>query len=225
MEANKSYVLEVPCKEKEGTIVRRVNLCELTIDKLRMFWDKLKEFDLLFNDFVRGDTAQFVSHFIVQIDGEIQPTGLIWEVDDIGIFILTDLVPMHTASCHFVFWDKKFRGREKLCQEMIKYVFDRYQFRRLKLEIPLFALHTLLVADRIGFVREGRLRKNILFKGEWYDTNVYSMIPEDLDSLPTEFHTQPAFSTGVCRDCGDKYRIERTYRKKELLAKGVPNGS
>jgi RimJ/RimL family protein N-acetyltransferase len=35
------------------------------------------------------------------------------------------------------------------------------------------------VLDRLGFKREGRLRRNEFFKGRWWDTLLYALLAEE----------------------------------------------
>jgi RimJ/RimL family protein N-acetyltransferase len=174
-------VLVVECNEPEGKVMREVRLTHLSMEKMKFLWERLSKFDVLFNDFVRGDLAAFINHFVVMVDGEPTPTGLMWDIDDVGIFLLNEIKPMESASAHLVFWDKRFRGREELCREMLKYVFKEYGFRRIKVEIPLYATLSLNAMERIGFTKEGRMRKAVKYKGEWFDVNIYSILPEELN--------------------------------------------
>jgi len=160
---------------------------------------KLKDFDVLFNDFVRGDFAAFVDHFVRQAGNELVPTGLIWEVDDVGIFLLNDIRISHSGMAHFAFWDRRFSGREALCREMIEYVIEEYELEKISVQVPVYANHTLQAVERIGFVREGRLRKEILYKGKWFDVNTYSILRGESFELGRKSIEQ------VCFKCGGSY--------------------
>ena len=178
-------VLVVPCEEKGGTVMREVRLASLTIDRLRFLWDKLRGFDTLFNDFTEGDFTAFVDHFLLNVNGEVRPAGLIWDVDDVGILFLNDLRSDHSATAHFCFWDKKFRGREHLCREMLRLVFDTYGFRRIEVQVPRYAKKTLYAIEKIGFVYEGTRREAIFYKGQWFDVRLYSVLEGELNELRT----------------------------------------
>jgi RimJ/RimL family protein N-acetyltransferase len=53
-------------------------------------------------------------------------------------------------------------------------------FHRLELEIYAFNERACAHAERAGFVREGRKRKAYLKDGEWVDSVLYALLPEDL---------------------------------------------
>jgi len=54
-------------------------------------------------------------------------------------------------------------------------------FHRLELEIYAFNERACAHAERVGYVREGRKRQAYLYDGEWVDSVLYSLLPEDLE--------------------------------------------
>ncbi len=46
------------------------------------------------------------------------------------------------------------------------------------------------VLERLGFQREGRLRRNEYFKGRWWDTLIYGLLSEEWQSAPKHTKTQ-----------------------------------
>lgn len=196
-------ILEVPCEERKGIITRKVYKCHLTVDKLGFLWEKLKDFKTLFNDQVKGDFGIFVDHFVKQIDGTFVPAGLIWEVDDVGIFILNEILVGRSGKAHFVFWDSRFAGREELCRQMIRYIFQEYGLVKVTVEVPLYAPNTINAVERIGLIREGRLRKEIPYEGELFDVNVYSILDgEDFQTNSRKDLKQ------ICFECGEVFSGE-----------------
>jgi len=200
---DRTVILNVKCSEPEGEVVRSVKLAHLSVERMQFLWEKLKGFDTLFNDFVKDDYAAFVNHFVVQVNGQPVPTGLLWDVDDIGLFFLNNIIPHQSAEAHFLFWDSRFRGREGLCIEMLKYAFENYKFQRIKVEVPLYAYHTMDSVESLGFVLEGRMRKAILYHDKWFDMNIYSVLPEDLDG---SIKLNRLKRKAVCFQCGNKFK-------------------
>lgn len=176
-----NVVLTVECIERDVKVVRSVRLCEYSFEKVRFLYDKLKEFEVLFNDHTKGDFRAFVNQFVVMGPDGPKPVGLVYEVDDVGILFMTEIAEGHSAQVHFTFWDRRFKGREKLCREMLKYVFDLFKFHRIWAEVPLYAYPVLDVVERIGFVKEGRMRSAVRYKGEWFDMNLYSVLEGELN--------------------------------------------
>lgn len=204
-----SPLLQVECDEPEGKVVRSVRLGQLSFERLKFLWEQLKEFDVLFNDFVRGDFQAFLKHFVLEVNGEPVPAGLVFDIDDVGIFLVNEIRPGESCQVHFMFWDRRFRGREELCRQAIQFAFEHYKFRRIQTEVPLYAKFALRAVERIGFVVEGRLRKAVKYKGDWFDMYVLSLLPEDLED-PTISTRQKAVS--ICHECGETFAPKKITR-------------
>lgn len=158
----------------------------MTREVLEEYYNRIKEFDVVFNDLVPNNGADFASIFIGQEqNGELYAKGLIWEVDDVGILYLTEITKTQ-ALAHFTFWDRRIRGRLDLIREMIRHCFERYGFERIETRVALYAKPILPVVEKIGFIKEGRLRHTSPYKGKWFDTNIYSILKGELDA--TEIH-------------------------------------
>lgn len=168
------------CDEPEGEVVRRVRFVELTMEKLLEFYNRLKEFDIIFNDDFPNDPIAFGQLFLNQSpNGFVQARGLIWEVDDVGILYLTN-IGLKSATAHFSFWDRRMRGRHELVKAMIKYVMLEYGFERIETRAGVHAPRAITAVELIGFVKEGRLRKSVSYKGKLFDANVYSLLREEV---------------------------------------------
>lgn len=177
-----SPVLTVECKEPGGPVVRHLRPARLSTERLRHYWDKLSQFDVLFNDEVHGDVRLFIEQFLAG-DGEngVQAKGIIWEVDDVGILYLAELTTT-SAQAHFTFWDRRIRGREAVIRAAIKYAFDNYGLHRITCLIPLYAARWLSkTVEKVGFKKEGRAREVARYKGQWFDAIMYSILSHEVD--------------------------------------------
>ena len=215
---DRTAIINVKCSEPEGEVVRSVRLAHLSVERMQFLWEKVKGFDNLFNDFVKDDYAAFVNHFVMQVNGKPVPTGLLWDVDDVGIFLLHDIIPHQSATAHFLFWDRRFKGREELCIEMLKYAFENYKFQRIQVDVPLYAYHTMDAVEGLGFVLEGRRRRAVLYHDKWFDMNIYSVLPEDLKGFSRRKEIK---RKSVCFKCGSLFkRLSRDMKKKEEVVHG-----
>lgn len=180
-------VLEVECPEPEGKVVRRVEPVSLTAERLREYYDRLNEFPVLFNEHT-GSLEDFIRTFVrPRSDGlGVDATGLIWEVDDVGILYLTRLRPGVSAYGDFTFWDQRLRGREPLVREALRHVFERFGFHRIETEVALYARPAMAFVERVGFKKEGRKREAVLYtpkdaeEPKWFDTNLYSILSHEV---------------------------------------------
>lgn len=174
-------MLSVVCTEPEGTVIRHVRPVALTRDKLVDYYERLKEFDIAFNDHVPNSPGGFASIFLsVNEDMTVSANGLLFEVDDVGILYLTHITPGYCGTAHFAFWDRRLRGREELCLAMLRFGFETYGFQRIETRVAMYAVPMLGAVERIGFTKEGRAREAVLKDGDWYDVNLYSILRREV---------------------------------------------
>ncbi len=205
-----NMIMKVECPEPEGTVVRTVSFVPLSVEKLRELWDKLSQFPTLFGQ--RMNTQEdFITSFISEdSNGKPQANGLIWEVDDVGILYLTDIYPVFQATGHFTFWDGRFKGRELLILKMLEHVFEEYGFQRITTEVPFYTQPTMGAVERIGFVREGRLRKATWYKDEWWDVAAYSMLRDESKGFAESYNK---LSQEVVDEIRAKHADRQTYKQ------------
>lgn len=179
-------VLTAVCFEPGGEVERAVYPMMLTVDNLRVFWEKSRQFKNLFDVHVNGDFKTFCELFLRNgVDGTVESNGLFWVVDDfVGVFYMTDIRIGFDAKTHYVFFDRRHRGRVHLAREMLKYVFMKYNFRRLSTEVPLYATPAVIDFIRAcGFAREGRRRKGAWYSGgenpDWFDVLSFGILKEE----------------------------------------------
>jgi RimJ/RimL family protein N-acetyltransferase len=112
--------------------------------------------------------------FLIQLDGE--PAGML------GFHIVNErsrIARLERLAVH-----PTFRGRrlaDEAARLFQRLLLEELDFHRLELEIYAFNERACAHAERVGFVCEGRKRKAYLKDGEWVDTVLYALLPEDLD--------------------------------------------
>lgn len=180
-------ILSVTCNEKRGEVVRNIFAMSeegMDIATIKQFWDKARPFKTLFNKEIQDDFEKFLSMFVSQdASGAAVINGLFWKVDEdmTGMYYMTDIVVGYDATVHFVFFDRILNGRKEMTMTMLRYLFDKYQFRRLSVEIPKYVIDgPKTFVKCLGFKPEGRKRKAAFYNGEWYDTSIYGVLPEEI---------------------------------------------
>jgi RimJ/RimL family protein N-acetyltransferase len=161
---------------------------------------KISRFEKAFNDYVKNDPQSFLEVFFSpDSKGEPSAQGIIYEVDDVGILYLTEIRPGVSALAHFNFWDQRFRGREELCRAMLRYAFGKFKFHRITAQVGLYAKPELVAVERIGFVKEGRMREATIYKGEWFDVNLYSILEREVQDADAKDDTGDAVPSDSVR--------------------------
>jgi RimJ/RimL family protein N-acetyltransferase len=126
-------------------------------------WDRFRNVPAIFDDFTRADIDRFTRLLT-------NPATLWLETDDgNGILYLTDIMPGLSAYAHFVFWDRKLRGREALIISTLKWAFITLNLIKINAWIPDFAKAAIHFAEKLGFMHEGVLRRWSFSQGKPYD--------------------------------------------------------
>lgn len=172
-------VMTVTCDEPEGKVEREIRLAPLTIENLGFLWENLRQFPTLFNEEL-SDFEDFANAFMHQVGNDIQPHGIIWMVDDVGIVFITAIQPGIQAHCHCSFWDRRLKGREPILREMVRYAFEEFGFHRLNAEVPHYATPIHYFVKSAGFKKEGRLREAALYRDKWWDIDLYGVLETEV---------------------------------------------
>ncbi len=112
--------------------------------------------------------------FVIEVDGE--PAGML------GFHVVNErsrIARLERLAIH-----PGFRGRrlsDEAARLFQRLLIEELGYHRLELEIYAFNERACAHAERAGFVREGRKRQAYRKDGEWVDTVLYALIPEDLD--------------------------------------------
>jgi RimJ/RimL family protein N-acetyltransferase len=164
--------------EHEGI---KVYPLRLTPESLAKLYSLSRPHPTLLGEWIRTP-IDFAKLWVTELaDGTLDPKCLVWVVDEyVGIFYLTDIQAGIDALCHYCFFDSRTKGRADLTRNMLRYVFQEYQFHRLTIEVPLFAHAAFPFVESLGFIREGRKRHCRYYKGEWFDVNIYGMLADEV---------------------------------------------
>jgi RimJ/RimL family protein N-acetyltransferase len=113
--------------------------------------------------------------FVIELDGE--PAGML------GFHVANErsrIARLERLAVH-----PRFRGRrlaDEAARLFQRHLIEELGYHRLELEIYAFNERACAHAERAGFVREGRKRKAYLKEGEWVDSVLYALLPEDLEA-------------------------------------------
>lgn len=182
--SNDNVLFTVECKEPEGVFHREVRLSSLSQGKLFDLYMRLKGFKVLFNDITQGDSEAFIKTFIdIRVDGSevvVTPKGLLFEIDDVGIVFLSDIVPGLNADIHINFWDRRMKGREGLIREIAKFAINNFNLHRLSTSIPAYARPALARIKKYGFKEEGIIRESVLYEGQYNNVHLFGILASEV---------------------------------------------
>lgn len=144
-----------------------------TWESLMMVWEKLNQFPILFDDDVRGDLSRFIKD-MTNKNSVIMLTG------DYGICEISNIVPYRDCVIHLTFWDKRFRGRDTECQEVLRWMFSTLQLHRATIMVVAMAHSTINFIKALGFKREGVIREKYPYKGRLLDIHMFGILKSEV---------------------------------------------
>lgn len=154
-------------------------LLVLTPEKLQWLWERMREFPQAFDDFSKGSFDEFAEKFFVR-------TNIFVDIGPgLGLGAGFGVRPGLDAILHLVMFDKRLRGREWLFKDILTYFFNRLKLRRMTIVASAENLTAIKLANRLGFQREGTMRKALLVDGNYLDQVVYGILKEELHNVAT----------------------------------------
>ena len=117
---------------------------------------------------------------------------------DLGIFSLDDDAMIGRIALHSVdygiqrsaglsYWLDEAHNGKGLIKEalatLVSFAFEEACLHRVWLNISVENQPSLAVARRLGFKKEGTLRQSLFIDGAWRDSQLFSMLEYDYDSL------------------------------------------
>ena len=152
----------------------------LTKERVHYWWEKLKNFDKLFNDDTYYDEINFFNKMFHE-------NTHILEVEDNGIIVLDNVVEGLKAQAHVSFWDFKLSARTELLRNCLIWAILEFKLYRIEISIPEFSRALRRFAEkRLHFKYEGRLRETLWYKGQLVDMIVLSILRREV----LEWHQQ-----------------------------------
>lgn len=147
----------------------------LSSEDIVRLWFKLSKFPVLFASPQETNFKNFVA--MLQ-----DPYTVLIAVDDIGLFLVTDIVPGTEARVHISFWDSRLSGREPIVREFVRWVFDVMHVRRVSAPIRADARAMRAFVERAGLYFEGAL-KNWVYRqdGKHFDLYLYGITKDEAD--------------------------------------------
>lgn len=131
-------VLLAPCNEKGREVYRRVSLFEPTPANMLEAVDKLNQVP----NFLNSQN---------QFEAFLREDSYALCVDDVGMLLVSHMQYGYSASVHITFWDRRLRGREKLCRIVADWVVRFAGLKFVWTAIPANSRSVIAFAKRIGF--------------------------------------------------------------------------
>jgi hypothetical protein len=142
---------------------------------LKLVWEKLNLFPILFDDSVRGDYEWFLKEMF-------DSDSIILLAGDYGICRISNIIPHRECEVHLVFWDRRFKGRLEECRLGLKWLFLTLDLVRASISIPSIAHSTITFTKAMGFKKEGIRRVSWRVNGKYLDTIEFGILRDEVFS-------------------------------------------
>ena len=141
--------------------------------KIDRLWEKLKDFDAFFADDLMKNKQSFQ-------DKLQNPFTVVLETES-GILWMCNIVYGVRGEVHMAFWDHRFVGRKDLLKLCLLWAFLTYDLYRIETYLAAYATSTMRFIERkLGFKKEGIMRKRISHQGRLIDVHVFSLLRDEL---------------------------------------------
>lgn len=169
-------LFEAECKEGDKYVVRHVYPYILDSSEVVKLWFRLSQFPVLFASPQQANFRNFVQ--MLKDDYSV-----LLRVDDVGLIMVTDIVPGIEARIHLSFWDSKLSGREALIREAVRWVVETLGVRRVAAPVRADARAMRAFLERVGLYFEGVLKNWIKREDDerYYDLYLYGITDAEVD--------------------------------------------
>lgn len=155
-------------------IPKGVKILEIeSFEKVKFIWETLNNINGLFDDYHKDNFGIFINKL------RSQDTVWLEREDGNGLLYLTNVIPNLSATGHVVYWDKRLRGREEFTMDCLRWLMGVIPLEKVNLFLPAYALAARAFADRIGFKREGIIRRWSKSDGKLFDIFVFGITKEE----------------------------------------------
>ena len=166
----------VECKEDGKDVVRHAYPYILDASAVVQLWFQLSQFPILFASPQQANFKNFTR--MLQDDYSVM-----LRIDDIGILMITDIVPGVEARMHLSFWDSKLSGREPIIREAVRWAMETLNVRRIATPVRADARAMRAFLERVGLYFEGALKNWIVSEetNKMYDLYLYGVTKHEVD--------------------------------------------
>lgn len=150
-----------------------VELFDATVDSMNELWEKVSQYDSLFED---GEKIK--QKFFARL---LSPSTVVLQLKDKNaIMYLYDIIPGHVAEIHAAFFDKQLSRRQPILIDCLTWAFSNFNLVRLEASIPEYARSLCRILEKkLNFSKEGQLRKRSMCAGRFCDLFIFSLLREE----------------------------------------------
>ena len=146
----------------------------LTRDRMIQLWQQMTEFPAL-ADFIGAPDAEALWGLLMDKRNIFVDIG-----GGAGIGIALGVAPGRDAQVMFLMFDHQLGGREAVFADILRYWFRLVRLQRVTALTPAEHRPLAKLWKRLGFTREGVLRRACKWDGAWQDVLIDGLLVEDV---------------------------------------------
>ena len=170
-----SAVCREGTKKEPNYVERYAHPMILAGDDIVRLWFRLSKFPVMFASPKESNFRNFVK----MLNDEY---SILVRFDNIGMAMITDIVPGVEARFHISFWDSKLSGREQLIRELVVWVMQTLGVRRVATPIRADARAMKAFMERAGMYFEGALKNWVEKDNKLFDLYLYGITRPEVDT-------------------------------------------
>lgn len=163
--------------ESEDEEIYLISLFQATVENMEYIWEKVNKFEFMFSDDLHKNREAFFEYLLspgVVVLAIIQGED-VDEIKPVGIVYIDQIRPAYDARMHYIFWDRKQKGRHRVIFTAAEWFFSQFEFHRMTIEVPVFAYAALRRLLRLGVLIEGRKHDAVKRNGKWHDVLLFGV--------------------------------------------------
>lgn len=127
----------------------------------------------MFDDTTYGDFDYFLRTLS-------NPSNVFFELEGgAGLVSFTSVQPRVDALLHFIFYDKKLKGKEWTVNQILGDMFELGKLNRISCAIPEDRITGVKLVKRLGFKQEGMIRGAFLRNNCYLNVGIYGLMHKE----------------------------------------------
>jgi len=141
--------------------------------KIMQIWLTLNDIKGLFDDYTKNRPDLFRNLVVM-------PNTLWLEREDgNGLLYLTEIMPGLSANAHIVYWDRILSGKEDFTMDCLRWAITNCNLQKVNCFLPDYARSARHFARKLGFRREGVIRRYSIGNNRMFDMYIFGITREE----------------------------------------------
>jgi RimJ/RimL family protein N-acetyltransferase len=141
---------------------------------MNWLWQRIATQDYAFDDYSRGNPQMF-------INGLLDYNSIHWAIEESGYIVARNVRKGGSCDLHFVIWDRQYPFPKAIQagKEALDHLFNISGVERVTGPVPTHNHQAKRFATLLRFKYEGSMRRAELYKGIYYDVDIFGILKSE----------------------------------------------